>query len=195
MARKGLNREFIINQAVFMIEETGFENFSMHSLAKRMGVKTASLYNHIQNIDELYGEVGINSSKKMGVALSKEIEGRDKETAVMEVAAAYRRFVKNHTELYEAIMYLPQVGETYVQKSSFFPLTPIMRMLSMYNLSDKKKLHLQRIFRAIMHGFLAQEKAGFFSQTSIDCEESYCIAISAFIEQLKKMEDAKDERG
>lgn len=50
---KGLRAESIIVAAAELIEQYGRSGFSMRLLADTMGVKTASLYNHIENMDTL----------------------------------------------------------------------------------------------------------------------------------------------
>lgn len=49
MSAKGLTREVIVSEAVACMEHTGQPTVSLHELARRLGVKTPSLYNHIQN--------------------------------------------------------------------------------------------------------------------------------------------------
>ena len=48
---KGLSAESITVAAAELIEQYGRSGFSMRLLADTMGVKTASLYNHIENMD------------------------------------------------------------------------------------------------------------------------------------------------
>ena len=53
MSQKGLSREVLIDAAVNVIEQYGRNNFSMKLVADELGVKTASLYNHVKNMSEL----------------------------------------------------------------------------------------------------------------------------------------------
>ena len=56
--KKGLTKDIIVVEAVALIEEQGLNAFSLRELATRLGVRAASLYNHIANVDELYTAVG-----------------------------------------------------------------------------------------------------------------------------------------
>lgn len=42
-------------------------------------------------------------------------------------------------------------------------------------------MHGQRILRSVMHGFIDQEEAGFFSREPVSVEESYQAAIQCFL--------------
>ena len=58
---KGLSKELLIEASKQLIEETGIATFSMRALAERLGVKTASLYAHIESMDALFTEVGLSA--------------------------------------------------------------------------------------------------------------------------------------
>ena len=45
-----------MQEAAALIEEKGLDDFSMGELAKRLNVKTASLYNHVESLDSLLEE-------------------------------------------------------------------------------------------------------------------------------------------
>ena len=48
-----LNRERIVRAAVALADEAGLEALSMRKLADRLGAGTMSLYNHVENKDDL----------------------------------------------------------------------------------------------------------------------------------------------
>ena len=57
MAHKGLNPDAVVKAAAELIEKQGREAFSMRLLAEDLGIKTASLYNHVDNMETLLAEV------------------------------------------------------------------------------------------------------------------------------------------
>ena len=57
MSTKGLTKEKIIAEAIAYIEESGQSRISLHELARRLGIKTPSLYNHIKNTRDLRHEI------------------------------------------------------------------------------------------------------------------------------------------
>ena len=50
MAHKGLSPDAVVKAAVELIEQQGRDAFSMRLLADQLGIKTASLYNHVENM-------------------------------------------------------------------------------------------------------------------------------------------------
>ena len=57
MAHKGLNLDVVVKAAAELIEQQGRDAFSMRLLAEQLGIKTASLYNHVDNMEMLLAEV------------------------------------------------------------------------------------------------------------------------------------------
>ena len=52
-ARPALTREQIVGFAIDVLQDEGFEGLTMRRLAERLGIKAASLYNHVRAKDEL----------------------------------------------------------------------------------------------------------------------------------------------
>ena len=57
MRSRGLTKEKIIKEAIAYIEKSGQSRISMHELARRLDIKTPSLYNHVQNSRDLRHQI------------------------------------------------------------------------------------------------------------------------------------------
>ncbi len=55
--RPALNRERVLQAALKLADEQGITALSMRNLAETLGVKAMSLYNHVENKDELFGGI------------------------------------------------------------------------------------------------------------------------------------------
>lgn len=53
MPRIGLPYEIILATALSLVENNGFDKFSMRDLAKELGIKPPSLYNNFSGIQQL----------------------------------------------------------------------------------------------------------------------------------------------
>ncbi|HWJ78353.1 MAG TPA: helix-turn-helix domain-containing protein, partial [Niallia sp.] len=63
--KKGLTINTIIETATKLVEEKGYNNFSLRELAGRLNVKAASLYYHISGVDDITKAVGELASERM----------------------------------------------------------------------------------------------------------------------------------
>ena len=186
MPRQGLNRDSVVEASVRLVEEKGYAAFSMGELAKRLNVKTASLYNHVESLDALFTEVGLAAVSQMVASETQAIEGKKRNDALFAIAAAYRAFAKDHNELYRVIMSLQKSKNEILEKAAGQITEPIMEVISSYGLSRTEQMHWQRILRSMMHGFVAHEEAGGFSHFPVDKNESYQMAIQCVADGLQK---------
>ena len=163
---KGLSAESITVAAAELIEQYGRSGFSMRLLADTMGVKTASLYNHIENMDTLLTEVCRYALRMQEDGELRAIAGKTGREAVWALAWAYRRFAQQHRELYWLVMDTA-AGEPRVLDDAAARFTePLKQVLSGFRLPPREEIHFRRMFRAIVHGFASQEDEGFFSHYS-----------------------------
>lgn len=193
MFHKGLNKEVLIETSKELIEENGISAFSMRALAERLGVKTASLYAHIESMDALFTEVGLSALHGQKAAQLAAIQGKDGDTAVLALAESYRAFGRAHAALYQLIMQMPMGKDETLRTAAAVTAEPSMQVLQSYAIPDERRMHWQRVLRGVMHGFVSQEASGYFSHYPVDLEESYRLAIQCVIDGLHK-EAAQNER-
>lgn len=191
MPRNGLTTEKVVEAAVVLIENSGFESFSMRGLAESLDVKTASLYNHIDSMDMLLKNVCAYALRAQYEMEMQAIAGKVADEGIFALANAYRQFAKEHRELYRLIMNTAASSGNEFQEISQCIVEPFWCVLEGTNLNQAEKEHWQRVLRGIIHGFVSQEEAGFFSHLSEPVEESFQIAIQCYIDGLEAMEQRK----
>lgn len=188
MARRGLTHADVVRAAIALIESEGLHAFSLRELASRLHIRAASLYNHIENMDALYTEVGYYAISELKKAQLAAIAGKRRAEAVEALADAYYRFGKERPEIYKVILSLPMVKNDAIHTAGFDIVEPIMTAMDGYLLTGEQKMHLQRVFRSILHGFISQEEAGCFRHYPADVSESFRMAVRGFILLLENSE-------
>lgn len=188
MPRNGITKDLVIETAAALIEESGCSAFSMRALAERLGIKTASLYNHVDSMSALFVDVCAYALRLQCDIEMNAIEGKQGKDAIFALAQAYRSFAKEHMELYRLIMNTaPSCGEGLAD-ISFCIVEPFLKVLSDSSLSENEKLHWQRVLRALIHGFISEEDAGFFSHLPANVDDSFQVAIQCYIDGLSLAE-------
>lgn len=188
MYHKGLTKGIILQNAIKIIEDTGIKGFTMKLLADTLGVKTASLYKHYDNLDALITEVGLYALNTQHTKMMQAIGRKERDEAVIALAQAYRKFAKKHHALYALIMEIPTSENEILQTAVSMVTEPVVKVLKPFSLEENRMKHLQRVFRAILHGFINQERAGYFTYFTVDIEESYNLAILVFLEGVHSAE-------
>ena len=188
MFHKGLNKEIIIEAAKELIEQEGFQAFSMRRLAEKLNVKAASLYTHIESMDALFTEIGLAALQDQKECLMNAIGDKHGAAAIEAAAQSYRQFASDHIELYQLIMKMPSGDNEILKEAAAVTAEPFMKILNDYHISDSRKMHWQRVLRGLMHGFISEEQSGYFSHFPVSVDDSYKIAIQCAIDGIHKEE-------
>ena len=185
MGSKRVTKERIISEAIRLIEEKEQSVISLHELARRLGIKTPSLYNHITNPRDLQHEVFRYAIDKFVANQNAATAGKRKDEAVRAFAEAYYQFAKENKGLYRLIMSMPLDNDDTEKELALPLLETVVKLLSDYGLKDETIAHWQRVLRAILHGFISQEDLGYFYfYKDTDSQKSREVAIQCFLNGL-----------
>lgn len=185
MGARGLTKDIIVAEAIACIENTGQPVVSLHELARRLGIKAPSLYNHIKNTKELQYEVFQYAIDKFVANQRMATQNKRGDEAVRAFAQAYYSFATENKGLYRLIMSIPSEEDDRAKQLAIPLLDTVVEILSAYHLTEESIAHWQRVFRAILHGFISQEDLGYFYYyNSIDLQKSRDIAVQCFLDGL-----------
>lgn len=188
LSKKGLNHEKVIVAAAELTEEKGFSNLSLTDLAEYLNVKPASIYNHVNNLDELATDVGIFASGQLQLKLSTAIFGKNRSEAILSLATVYREFAREHTQLYKAFIAAHFVHNTKAETSIHGLVLIFLSALSLFDLTEEQQIHWERILRSTLHGFVSFEEAGYFTKLPAKNDATYKLAIQNIIVSIEAME-------
>jgi AcrR family transcriptional regulator len=189
--QKGITRERIIEEAEKMISEKGFSAFSMHVIAQRLGVKTASLYSHVSGKEDVLNAASIDILNTYRDEQLLAIAGKERGRAVRALAEACRSYAVHHSECYEMIMHAQTGDHPEIAKAASVIIDPIMSVLDGYQLDENQKVDCERVFRAVINGFIMQERHGYFSHLSRSAEDSFSFAVEFLIHGFEEAEHAE----
>lgn len=187
MPRNGLTGERVVQAAALLIEQKGAADFSMRALAESLNVKTASLYNHVQSMDALLSDVCAYALRLQYDGEMAAIGGKSGAEAIAALAGAYRDFARDHRQLYRLSVSRASCADPGSPTARYIT-EPFMKVLEQRALSDEEKCHWQRVLRGIVHGFVSQEDAGFFSHLPAAVDESFRTAIRCYTDGLAQAE-------
>ncbi len=92
MARAGVTVERLTRAAADLADEVGFENVTVSALARGFGVRDASLYSHVGNVQELKVRVAVLALAELADRVAAALAGRAGKDALVAFADAYRDF-------------------------------------------------------------------------------------------------------
>ena len=182
--RVRLNSEIIVAAAAGIADLNGLDNVTLTAVANYLGVRKPSLYNHINGLPELRGQLAIWGTNQLRIKISEAAIGKARQDAIAAIANAYRLFAKERPGLYRAIVSSPDRENLELKAAIQKMMAVISMVLEPYNLSDSDRTHAIRGLRSLMHGFASLEEAGWFA-APLDREESYQRLINIFIRGIE----------
>lgn len=180
----GLKRAQVIDAAVAVLEESGrLDGVALATVAARLGVRTQSLYAHVDGLDGLRRDLALRGLSALAERLTEAAVGRAGGDAVDAIIRAYLNFAAEHPGLYEAGLRAPG-GDPELIAAMTAVMRPLNLVFASYGLDDEQSLHWYRIVFAAVHGLATLRHDGLITLPG-DIEETVdrlCVALTAQIE-------------
>ncbi|KOG50141.1 TetR family transcriptional regulator [Streptomyces virginiae] len=180
MARAGLTAERVTVAGAELADEVGLERLSMAQVARRLGVKDASLYAHVRSLEDLRGRIALLAADEKTLRIAQATAGRAGRDALVAFADAWREYAHEHPGRYAATQTAigidPELAAQAAGPRRAVELT--YGMLRGYGLAEPDLTDAVRLLRSTFHGFVALEAAGGFAHARSP-EESWGRALDA----------------
>jgi AcrR family transcriptional regulator len=184
--QRNLTNDAVIDAAVQLIEQNGYERLTISSLAGKLGVKPPSIYNHVTGIGEVTRRLVNVVLSRMEDAIKTAAVGRSKEAAIRSIATEYRNFALNHPELYHAFTAAPSIDA--IDRLGSLADT-LRQVLAPFELSKRDETNFIRQFHSALHGFVALESAGFFRSAEVLVDSSFSSLVDCQIGIIRSLSE------
>jgi AcrR family transcriptional regulator len=169
---RGLTQEQVVERAAELADVDGFGSLTLAALAGGLGVRTPSLYNHVNGLPDLRRRLALRGLRELAERLRDATLARGGDEGLLALATAYRTFAREHPGLYQALQEAPAAGDDERAAAAAAVLEPVLAALRSYGLEGDDAIHAVRGVRSAMHGFAELERAGGFG-IDLDPDESY----------------------
>jgi AcrR family transcriptional regulator len=181
----GLDREAVVEAAVGLVEEAGLvDAVTLRQVAERLGVRTQSLYTHVDGLDGLRRAVAVEALGQLADVLTEAAIGRSGPDAVEAIVRAYARFALEHPGLYDATM-VPPADDPEVGVAMAAVGRPLNLVFRSYGIGEDDALHWYRIVFASVHGLSLMRRADLLTMPA-DPDETLDRMIAMFVRELQQ---------
>ncbi|QQQ78291.1 WHG domain-containing protein [Saccharothrix sp. 6-C] len=172
MARAGLTVERLVQAAAELADEIGFDHLTVSALARRFGVKDASLYSHLKNARDLRERVAVLALSELADRAASALAGRAGKDALVAFANAYRDYARQHPGRYAAMRVdlTPEIAATSRADRHSEMTRAILRG---YHLPEPAETDAVRMLHSTLHGYTTLEASGGFGHHPRDTEASW----------------------
>lgn len=160
--RRGLDTDAVIAAAAEIADSEGVEEVTLAKVAAKLGVRSPSLYNHVNGLPELKRKLALHGLRLLKERMNGSIETFTGEAALRAFAQNYMFFARQHPGLYELTLKAPS-GDDREQQELGNELVRIMLLpLRTFGITEEEAIHVLRGLRSLLHGFASIEREGGF---------------------------------
>jgi AcrR family transcriptional regulator len=164
MPRAGVDPDAIVAVAATVADAEGLDAVSLARLAESLGVRSPSLYAHVDGIDDVLRRLAVRGLQELAAALSRAVEGRSGSDALRALAHAYRTYALEHPGAYAAAQRSQALAH---DEQAWAAGAEVVRVavaaVRDYELDGDDAIHAVRLIRSALHGFVALEAGGGFA--------------------------------
>jgi AcrR family transcriptional regulator len=181
-ARAGLDRAQVIEAAAVLADESGADALTLAALAARLGVRSQSLYAHVDGLDGLRRDLAVHGQQELAGRLGAAVMGRAGADALRALAAAYAGFAADRPGLYACALRAP-LGDEALEASTEAATAPWRATLRSFGLSAVETEHYHRALWAALHGFVTLRGAGLMTRAA-STDRSFTTMVDVFVDAL-----------
>jgi AcrR family transcriptional regulator len=184
MPRRGLDRASVVETAAAIADAEGLEHLTLARVAERLGIRTPSLYNHVEGLDGLRRDLALTGLREMIHRIGRAAVGKAGDDALLALAHAYRDFARERPGVYAATLRAPDTDDGEWASTGAELLAIVLAVLAGYGLTGDDALHAVRALRSVLHGFVSLEASGGFG-LPLALDESFRRLVHNFIAGLR----------
>jgi AcrR family transcriptional regulator len=158
--RAGIHKQDVIAMAAELLaQRNNVDELPLRDIAERLGVRTQSLYAHVDGIDGLRRELALRGLTEMAAAMSEAAIGRSGAAAVDAIIRAWLSYAERKPGLYSATVQ-PAGDDVGLAEATAAAMRPLQLVLRSYGLDPHQVVHWHRLILATIHGFAALQRQG-----------------------------------
>ncbi|MDA0634568.1 WHG domain-containing protein [Nonomuraea sp. MCN248] len=187
MVRAGLTTDRVTLAGAELADEVGLDHVTMSAVARRLGVRDASLYAHVRGLEDLRGRIALLAADEKTIRIAEATAGRAGKDALTAFANAWRAYAHAHPGRYSATQLTarPDPGPAGRAPGPLRAVDLTSSMLRAYALDEPDLTDAARLVRSTLHGFVSLEAAGGFAHPR-PAEDSWTRCLDALHAVLER---------
>lgn len=182
MPRAGLSRPAVVELALAVVDDVGFDQLTLAAVAGRAGVAVPSLYKHVGGLGDLRREVALVAVADLTAALQGAVDG-PAAGALGRTADAVRGFARRSPGRYLATQVARDADDPADAELVAANTAAVLAMAAALrpvagDLRGAALVHAVRAVRSAVHGFVMLELTGGFGMPEdVDASFAHLVRV------------------
>jgi len=174
--RARLDQEAVLTAAEEIVDRDGYDALTMTLLAGELDARVSSLYNHVENLEDLRSLVQLRAMRLLGDQVREAAAGHAGADGLRVLSHALRSFARSHPQRYAAITRPAIDGEAFFDAAGE-TIAALAVMVRSAGLPEERIIPTGIAVFAALHGFVSLEAAGYFAGVEGDLDEVYELVV------------------
>lgn len=190
--RRGLTVDVVVRAGADLADEIGFDATTVSELARRLDVRTPSLYAHVESSSDLSVRICALALDELADMVSEAISGSSGRSALLALLTTYADYARRHPGRYAAMRVRLPTTLTTADEGVSIALAAGRRhsallraVLRDYDLSGDSEVHAIRLLGSVVRGFASLDVADSFDHSGPPSEESRAYIADALDSMLR----------
>lgn len=170
-SRPTLSAESLGRAAADLADELGLEQVTVSAVARRVGVRPASVYFHLDGAEALRGRISAVALGELADRLAEALAGRAGRDALDALVDTVRGFAAEHPGRWEATQVRITAPEAVAAGARVGAL--MLGVVRAYGLPSAEQTHAVRLIGSTVNGFVRLYLHGGFDHSDPDPETSW----------------------
>ncbi len=152
-----ITKEAVITAASEIADNDGLSKLSLKVVAEKLNIKTPSLYNHIDSLDDLMREVAHKGMRTMNDQMTQAGIGNSGDTAIKSISAAYLNYATAHPGIYETIQWAHWHGNSEAAAIFDNYKALLEKLILSCSFKTQKTDEIMSLLMSMLHGYSSME--------------------------------------
>ena len=178
-ARVGVSREDVVSTAMDIVDREGAGALSLARVARTLGIRTPSIYAHVDGQAGLTRALWCAAVDEFGDALQAAVAGRSGDQALFAFAAGFRNYALRRPHRYQLVVRWPEPWDDETRAAIHKGNQAYFDVVESLGLDRVEAMHAGRTLRAAIHGFVELETNDVLGRENVDDSFVYLISMIA----------------
>lgn len=175
-----ITKDAVIQTASDIADEKGLNNLSLKIVAEKLNIKTPSLYNHIDCLDDLLRAVAHNGMRKMNERMKQVAIGTIGAAAIKAVSVEYLNYMIEHPGVYETIQWATWHGTDETTAIFDDYLSLLTALIKSCKFNPAQTNDILNMLTGIIHGYTTLQLRYAFSNPD-KVRDDLCNALDVLL--------------
>lgn len=152
-----VTKEAVIQAASDIADKDGLNRVSLKVVAESLNIRTPSLYNHIDSLDDLLREVAHKGMDTMNEQMTHAAIGNSGDTAIRSVSIAYFKYAIDHPGIYETIQWANWHGNNKTEVIFNNYRTLLAKVIFSCGFKSQNTNEILILLMSMLHGYSSME--------------------------------------